>query len=245
MNGRTASKMFLLPTCLAADTEPSEMLPAGYFPRIKHLQAFIAENPRSARRFLRRIGYQTDFNEVLFIELNEHTRADCMEAVLEAQGIAEATLLQQDMGVLSEAGLPCVADPGALAVAWAHRKGLQVVPLSGPSSIFMALMASGFNGQNFQFHGYLPASPKERAWSLRKIETATLKTGQTQIFIETPYRSQAMFQSIIENCQPATLLCIASEIASESESIRTLPVSQWKKEPARLEKRNTVFLLCR
>ena len=155
----------------------------------------------------------------------------------------ESLLSGQDIGVLSEAGLPCVADPGAMAVEWAHRKGMQVVPFSGPSSLFLALMASGLNGQSFCFHGYLPATPKERVARIRELESASLKRNQTQLFIETPYRSQAMFESLLESCRPSTRLCVASSITLPDEFIRTMTVGQWKKSPASIQKKNTVFLL--
>lgn len=242
MERKSSPRLFLLPTCLG-ETEPGLVLPAHYLSRIGHLRAFFVEDLRSARRFLRKIGYRTDFDEVLFVELNEHTSAESLETVLEKQGIDVSELLNQDMGILSEAGLPCIADPGSVAVEWAHRKGIQVVPLSGPSSIFLALMASGLNGQRFCFHGYLPANPKERAARLRELESLSGKYSQTQIFIETPYRSQQMFQSILDNCRGETRLCIASEITTESEFIRTRSVSQWKKHPAEIGKKNTVFLI--
>lgn len=236
------ARLLLLPVCLG-DTDPALVLPESYLSRMQHLRAFFVEDLRSARRFLRKIGYKVPFEEVLLMELNEHTRASCLEEVLRQQGISEEKLLSADMGVLSEAGLPCVADPGSLAVEWAHRKGVQVVPFSGPSSLFMALMASGLNGQSFCFHGYLPATSMERAARIREIESASLKKNQTQLFIETPYRSQAMFESLLATCRPSTRLCVASDITLPDEMIRTMPVSEWKKHPASIQKKNTVFLL--
>ncbi len=234
-------RLFLLPTCIG-DTAPGDVLPASYLPHIAHLRIFFVEDLRSARRFLRKVGFSASFEDVLFIELNEHTTESCLESVLEKQGIP-SSLLNRDMGVLSEAGLPCVADPGALAVDWAHRKGIQVVPLSGPSSLFMALMASGFNGQNFAFSGYLPVLPKERRNRITELETHSLKSGQTQIFIETPYRSQQMFLSLLESCRPQTRLCVACNITLPDEFIVTRTVADWKKHPADLQKKNTVFLI--
>lgn len=236
------ARLLLLPACLG-DTDPALVLPAAYLTRMEHLRAFFVEDLRSARRFLRKIGYRLPFEEVLFVELNEHTRASCIEEVLRQQGVDESLLSGQDIGVLSEAGLPCVADPGAMAVEWAHRKGMQVVPFSGPSSLFLALMASGLNGQSFCFHGYLPATPKERVARIRELESASLKRNQTQLFIETPYRSQAMFESLLESCRPSTRLCVASSITLPDEFIRTMTVGQWKKSPASIQKKNTVFLL--
>ncbi len=236
------ARLLLLPACLG-DSEPELVLPASYLPRMQHLRAFFVEDVRSARRFLRRIGYKVAFEEVLFVELNEHVRASSLEEVLRDQGVDEALLLAQDAGVLSEAGLPCVADPGSLAVDWAHRKGVQVVPFSGPSSLFMALMASGLNGQSFCFHGYLPAASRERMARIREIESVSFRKCQTQIFIETPYRSQAMFDSLLECCRDETRLCVASSITLPDESIHTWPISRWRKHPASIQKKNTVFLL--
>lgn len=234
-------KLFLLPTCLG-DTDFEEVLPARYLERIQHLRAFFVEDVKSARRFLRKIGYRVPFEEVTLVELSEHTRETSLEEVLAKQDIDATALERQDMGVLSEAGLPCVADPGNLAVEWAHRKGLQVVPLSGPSSIFMALMASGFNGQNFCFHGYLPVKTEEREEKLKHLEMST-RSGQTQIFIETPYRSQNMWDSIVRACRAETRLCVASEISTPQEFIRSMTVAQWRKHGCDLHKKNTVFLL--
>lgn len=236
-----AVRLFLLPTCLG-DTATGDVLPAAYLSRIENLRVFFVEDLRSARRFLRKLGFSTPFEEVLFIELNEHTRESCLENVLDKAGIDPA-LLNRDMGVLSEAGLPCVADPGAMAVEWAHRKGIRVVPLSGPSSIFMALMASGFNGQNFAFSGYLPVPPQERRNRIAELENRALKSGQTQIFIETPYRSQQMFLSLLESCRPQTQLCVACNITLPDEFIVTRSIADWKKAPAELQKKNTVFLI--
>lgn len=234
-------KLFLLPTCLG-DTDFEEVLPARYLERIQHLRAFFVEDVKSARRFLRKIGYRVAFEEVVFVELNEHTREASLEEVLARQEVDSDALSGQDIGVMSEAGLPCVADPGNLAVEWAHRTGRQVVPLSGPSSIFMALMASGFNGQNFCFHGYLPVKATERDEKLRWLEAAT-RSGQTQIFIETPYRSQSMWEAIVNVCHAGTRLCVASEISSAQEYIRSMTVEQWRRQGCRLHKMNTVFLL--
>ncbi|MDE6493736.1 MAG: SAM-dependent methyltransferase [Bacteroidales bacterium] len=237
-----AVRLFLLPTCLG-ETSPWDVLPGIYPERIGNLRVFFVEDLRSARRFLRKVGFKASFEEVLFIELSEHTADSCLENVLEKQGVDARRLARQDMGVLSEAGLPCVADPGALAVEWAHRKGIQVVPLSGPSSLFMALMASGFNGQNFAFSGYLPVTPKDRQNRIQELESRALKSGQTQLFIETPYRSQQMFESLLASCRPSTRLCVACNITLPDEFIVTKTVADWKKAPAALQKKNTVFLI--
>lgn len=236
------ARLFLLPTCLG-DTPVSAVLPADYLSRIAHLRAFFVEDLRSARRFLRKAGFTTPFEEVVFVELNEHTKEDSIESLLQKLDIDPSDFSRQDIGVLSEAGLPCVADPGAMAVEWAHRNGLRVVPLSGPSSIFMALMASGFNGQNFCFRGYLPAETSERKARIGELESVARKTGQTQIFIETPYRSQQMFESLLATCRPDTRLCVACNITLPDELIVARSISQWQKNPAELNKKNTVFLI--
>lgn len=236
------ARLFLLPVCLG-DTPVSAVLPADYLSVITPLRAFFVEDPRSARRFLRKAGFNAPFEEVTFVELNEHTKENDMESLLERQGIDPGTFVRQDIGVLSEAGLPCVADPGAMAVDWAHRIGLQVIPLSGPSSLFMALMASGFNGQDFCFSGYLPAETKERRTRIAEIESKARKTGQTQIFIETPYRSRQMLESLLETCRPDTRLCVACNITLPDERILTRSIAQWKKTPIDINKKNTVFLI--
>lgn len=234
--------LFLLPSCLG-DTPVSAVLPADYLSRIKHLRAFFVEDSRSARRFLRKAGFGTPFEEVVFVELNEHTRENDIESLLQKQELDVESFARQDIGVISEAGLPCVADPGAMAVGWAHRKGLKVVPLSGPSSLFMALMASGFNGQNFCFSGYLPVESKDRAARLSELEARSHRTGQTQIFIETPYRSRQMLESILSVCHPETRLCVACNITLPDEMILTRSIAQWRKTPADINKKNTVFLI--
>lgn len=236
------ARLFLLPTCLG-DTPVSAVLPADYLAQIVHLRAFFVEDLRSARRFLRKVGFTVPFEEVVFVELNEHTKEESIEILLEKLDIEPVLFSRQDIGVLSEAGLPCVADPGAMAVEWAHRRGMRVIPLSGPSSIFMALMASGFNGQNFCFRGYLPAETSERKARLGELEAVARKTGQTQIFIETPYRSLQMFESILAVCRADTRLCVACNITLPDEMILSQTVSQWRKRPADIHKKNTVFLI--
>lgn len=234
--------LFLLPSCLG-DTPVSAVLPADYLSRIKHLRAFFVEDLRSARRFLRKAGFDAPFEEVTFVELNEHTKEDSIESLLQHQAIDSQSFSSQDIGVVSEAGLPCVADPGAMAVAWAHRKGMKVTPLSGPSSLFMALMASGFNGQDFCFSGYLPVEAKDRQSRLAELEAKSRKTGQTQLFIETPYRSRQMLESILSVCHPDTRLCVACNITLPDELIVTRTIAQWRQTPADIHKKNTVFLI--
>jgi 16S rRNA (cytidine1402-2'-O)-methyltransferase len=176
-------------------------------------------------------------DDLSFYLLNEHTNDQALEELL---GILTAG---QDAGLLSEAGVPAVADPGSGLVALAHQHGIRVVPLSGPSSILMALMASGMNGQSFRFHGYLPVKKPQRLISLRKMEKTALETGETQIFMETPYRNMSLLGDILNTCRDNTLLCIAAEISLDSEYINTKAVSDWKKNLPDIHKRPAVFLL--
>lgn len=201
------------------------------------INTFIVEELRSARRFLRKAGYNNNFETVTFYLLNEHTPGD------EVSGMLENALKGHHIGLLSEAGLPCIADPGNLAVRMAHQKGIRVIPLTGPSSIMLALMASGLNGQNFVFHGYLPVKPDERTKALRELEHIALKTNQTQIFIETPYRNMQMLESILKTCHPSLSLCVAADLTLDTEWIKSMPVHEWKKQKQELNKRPAVFLL--
>jgi 16S rRNA (cytidine1402-2'-O)-methyltransferase len=176
--------------------------------------------------------------ELSLVELNEHTRSNQLDALLTPLRAGH------DVGLLSEAGCPAIADPGADLVALAQRENIRVVPLIGPSSLLLALMASGLNGQRFAFHGYLPAKDSERRQALGELELESQKRRQTQLFIETPYRNQAMLDAILQACRPATRLCVATELTQPGESVRTLSIAQWKKEtPPDLERRPTVFLL--
>lgn len=178
------------------------------------------------------------FDDLQFVELNEHTPA------AEVAEMLAPLLVGRNAGVISEAGVPAVADPGADIVAAAHRAGIQVVPLVGPSSILLALMASGMNGQSFAFNGYLPVKPPERARAIRHFERRALVERQSQIFIETPYRNGKLFADFLAICAPETRLCVAADISAPSESIRTLSVAEWRKSPApNLDKRPTIFIL--
>lgn len=228
--------LYLIPTPLG-ETGLETGLPAYNLQVLQQIDTFIVEELRTARRFLRKAGYAKDFENVTFYLLNEHTPDE------EAGGMLENALNGKLIGLLSEAGLPCIADPGNIIVRLAHRKGIRVVPLTGPSSIMLALMASGLNGQNFVFHGYLPVKPDERLKSLRDLEHAASKGKQTQIFIETPYRNMAMLESIVKTCHPSLTLCIAADLTLETEWIRSMPVSEWKRQRPELHKRPAVFLL--
>jgi 16S rRNA (cytidine1402-2'-O)-methyltransferase len=232
----TKGNLYLIPTPLG-DTGFEAGMPAANLNILHGIETFIVEELRTARRFLRKAGYLKDFESVTFHLLNEHTPD------YEVSTMLENTLAGHNTGLLSEAGLPCIADPGNIVVRLAHRKGIKVVPLTGPSSIMLGLMASGLNGQNFVFHGYLPVKPDERTRSLRELDNAVSRGNQTQIFIETPYRNIAMFESILKTCHPSLMLCIAVDLTLSTEWIKSLPISEWKKQKPDLHKRPAVFLL--
>lgn len=228
--------LFLLPVDLGkADAE--QVFPPINLRMFEELEHLVVENERTARRFIRAIGNKRDFELLNLILLDKHTQRDQLSEPV------QLLLSGQDVGLMSEAGCPGVADPGQILVAEAHRYNIKVKPLIGPSSILLGLMGSGLNGQHFTFHGYLPIDKKDRARALRELDTNVKNTGQTHLFIETPYRNKAMFDDILRNCSPATLLCIAVDITLDTESIRTLRVDEWKAERPDLHKRPCIFLL--
>ena len=228
-------KIYLIPVTLGGENF-EEVIPAKVLAMTRKLRYFIVEDLRSARRFLRSIDKEFPIDNTEFFILNEHTKDSEIESYL------EPALHGNDMGIMSEAGLPCIADPGAKAVALAHRKNLRIIPLPGPSSIILALISSGFNGQNFTFNGYLPVKQEERKARLRELERKA-KDGFTQIFMETPYRNQNMFETIIDTCSPGIKLCIAADITLPSESILTKDVSDWKRNKPELKDRMVIFIL--
>lgn len=228
--------LYLIPVTLG-DTPTDKVLPAynhALLPEIKH---YIVEDVRSARRFLKKADPRIVIDELTFYPLNKHTEPEAIASYLQPLSKGEP------MGVISEAGCPAVADPGADVVAMAQRRGLKVVPLVGPSSIILSVMASGFNGQSFAFHGYLPIEAHERSKRLKELEGRIYGENQTQLFIETPYRNQKMFDEIVKSCRPQTRLCIAANITCPDEWIRTRSIAEWKKQPPRLEKVPCIFLL--
>jgi len=231
-------KLYLLPNTLG-ESELSHVLPTENLVIISKLKYYIVEELKNARRFLSQAGWKGRMEELQFFELNEHSKPGDFENYLDMifQG--------HDMGLLSDAGLPCVADPGAQIVELAQSKGIVVVPLVGPSSIFLSLMASGFNGQNFAFLGYLPREKKEREIALKDLEKRIYQQNQTQIFIETPYRNLPMLDSILLSCSNHTKLCIASNITLPNEVIVTKTIAKWKKNQTNpdIHKQNAVFLL--
>jgi 16S rRNA (cytidine1402-2'-O)-methyltransferase len=228
-------RIYLIPVTLGGD-DFLKVIPEKVVSLTKKLRYFIVEDIRSARRYLRTIDKEFPINDTVFYELSEHTgEADIVHYL-------EPVYKGSDIGVLSEAGLPAIADPGAMIVSLAHEKGVTVIPLSGPSSIILALISSGFNGQNFTFNGYLPIKPAERISKLKELERKAAE-GFTQIFMETPYRNQKMLDSIITTCHSDTLLCIASDITLPTESIRTMKISEWKKNLPSLDDKLAVFLI--
>lgn len=230
--------LYLVPVPLAGQV-PEHSLPPSTLDVIRSLRVFVVEDLRSARRFLRSAGYKADFSEVTFYLLNEHTLPEEIPAMLVAARNGA------NIGMLSEAGVPCVADPGSGLVAAAHQEQIRVVPLNGPSSILLALMASGFNGQYFAFHGYLPIKNPARANKIKELETEAYRKNQTQIFIETPYRNMQLFASLLQVCKDQTLLCIACNLNAEDEMVISKKISWWKSNQAHIHKKPTVFLLYR
>jgi 16S rRNA (cytidine1402-2'-O)-methyltransferase len=231
--------LYLIPSTLG-DVPSSGSLPEINLRVIETLHHFVVEDVRTARRFLKKILPAINIDELSFQILDEHT------PVQEVAAMLSPVLEGHDMGLLSEAGLPCVADPGALLVSHAHENGVRIVPLTGPSSIFLALMASGFNGQNFAFSGYLPIDKKERAAKIRELESSAWQQDQTRIFIETPYRNQQMMEALVETCRPQTRICLAVNLTLPDEFIITRTAEQWKRlKWPDIQKKPAVFLLYR
>ncbi len=228
--------LYLIPVALGREDAQSN-LPSATLDVTRSLRTFIVENAKSARRFLKAVHHPRPLQELSFHLFDEHANEDDVESLL-------ALLLKgENCGLMSESGCPAVADPGAALVRHAHEHGVRVVPLVGPSSILLALMASGMDGQHFAFHGYLPVDKAERARKLKDIETRA--RGETQIFIETPYRSSVMLNALLEHCRGDTLLCIAADLTLPTESVTTRPVAEWKKKPPDLDRRLVVFLMLR
>ena len=232
-----AGTLYLIPVPLGP-CAPQDSLHPSVLATVRPLTHFVVEQAKSARAFLKAAGTDKPLQELQLAELNEHTRDDILDRLLAPLRAGH------DVGLLSEAGCPAVADPGANLVAAAQHEGIRVVPLIGPSSLLLALMASGLNGQRFAFQGYLPAKEGERLKALRDLESESRKRQQTQLFIETPYRNRQMFDSILAACQPNTRLTVATDLTLPSESIRTRRIGEWKKQtPPDMERRPTVFLL--
>ena len=225
--------LYAIPTPLGGTPEAS--LPAPALAQIRQLKNFVVENAKSARAFLAAAGCSP--RELSLAELNEHTPASAVAQLL--QPLREG----RPLGLLSEAGCPAIADPGALLVEAAHRENFRVVPLIGPSSITLALMASGLEGQRFAFCGYLPREGPERARRIKELETRSRREDETEIFIETPYRNDALFGALLDACAPGTRLCVAADLTLDSESVRTRTIADWRRDRGALGKRPAVFLL--
>jgi 16S rRNA (cytidine1402-2'-O)-methyltransferase len=236
MSSDAAGSLYLLPNTLG-DTAAEAVIPAAALQRARSLDYFIAENPKSARAFLKRIGFPRALQDIRVERLDHNTRASELAPLL------EPVLGGRDAGLLSEAGLPAVADPGAALVRLAHARGVRVVPLSGPSSILLALSASGLDGQRFAFHGYLPVKQPELAAALKELEHQSHRLKQTQIFIETPYRNDRTLAAMLHALHPTTLVCVAVDLTLEAETVKTRSVSRWLEHPPHLDGRPTVFLL--
>lgn len=230
------ASLYLIPVPMG-ETPIEQVLPSYNRQIILTIKHFIVENVRSARRFLKKTEPSIDIDTLTFYELNKHTNMEQIEGYL--QPITSGF----SIGVISEAGCPAIADPGADIVAIAQQKKMKVIPLVGPSSILMSLMASGFNGQSFAFHGYLPIDAAERAKKIKQLEQRIYTEQQTQIFIETPYRNTKIVEDLIKNCAPSTKLCIAMNITCDDEYIKTLPIKDWSKKIPDMEKKPCIFLI--
>ncbi len=230
-------RLYLLPAWLSEDAPPESVVPAAVLERIRALDAFIAEDAKSARAWLAACKHPKPLREIAIAELNEHTPAASIAALLDP--IAAG----RDTGLVSEAGLPAIADPGAALVAAAHERRIVVVPHVGPSSILLALMASGLDGQRFRFVGYLPAETAARRDAIAALERQSSKSRETQVFIETPYRNDAMLSDLLQSCRPGTRIAVAAELTSPREWIRMDTVEKWRADPATIGKRPAIFLL--
>ena len=228
--------LYLIPTTLG-DNEPLEVMPYSVKKMVELIDHYIVENEKSARRFIKKITPKKSQPSLTIMKLDKYAEEIETRTFLDAceQGIS--------VGLLSEAGVPAVADPGATIVKLAHEKGIRVVPLVGPSSILMALMASGMNGQNFAFNGYLPIDNSERKKAIKNLEKLSKEKNQSQIFIETPYRNEKMFTDLKATLTPGTLLCVAVDISLPNEYIKTYSVSDWKRQSPDLHKRPAIFII--
>lgn len=233
-------KLYLIPSPLG-EYDPSEVIPAPVLERLRSIRKYVVEETRTVRRYLSAAGLKGHISELELRELNEHTKPAEVEALLSMFSDPDGT--PTDVGLISEAGLPAVADPGAQLVALCHIQGIQVVPMVGPSSLMLALMGSGLNGQSFAFCGYLPAKTDERRKAIRDIEKRSTQLSQTEIFIETPYRNDSMMADLLATLQPKTRLCVAADITLPQETILTREVRDWKKTKLTIGKRPCVFLI--
>jgi len=231
-------RLYLLPAWLAEDAPPESVLPAGVLERLRALDCFVVEDAKSARRFLAACGHPRALREIEMAELSEHTDRAAVPALL------APLLAGRDVGLLSEAGAPAVADPGAALVALAHARGVRVVPLVGPSSILLALMASGLEGQRFRFLGYLPTEPAARRARVLEAERDSVRARETQVFIETPYRNDALLADLVQACRATTRLAVAADLTGPNEWIRSDAIEAWRARPSpAIGKRPAIFLI--
>ncbi len=228
----------MFPVPIGAE-DVAQSLPEYNLGLLAECEVFVVEELRSARRFLRRAGYPKPIDDVTFFVLNEHTRPE------ETSHYLDPIFEGRNVGLLSEAGLPCVADPGAMLTAEAQRRGVEVVPLVGPSSLMLALMASGLNGQCFAFNGYLPVDRAERTRALHRLEERARREGQTQLFIEAPYRNNQLLEAMCRDLRPDTRVCVAVDLTLPTQVVRTLTCAEWRTRRTEIDlhKRNTVFLI--
>lgn len=229
-------KLYLIPSPLG-ENDPEEVIPVPVLKSLTGFRTFVVEEIRTARRYLSRAGLKGRIGELEFHELNEHTDQNTIEGYLKLFEDGN------DVALISEAGLPAVADPGAQLVALAHRHGIEVIPTVGPSSLMLALMASGLNGQSFAFCGYIPAKTDERKARLKTLEKVSGQLKQTQIIIETPYRNDSLFADMISICSPSTRICVAANITMPDAFIKTKTAGEWKKQGLIIGKRPCVFLI--
>ena len=232
-------KLYLVPTNLTDTFAPSSILPNDVISIALTIDHYIAENAKTARAFLKAIGITRPLHEINIVELDKHANQVVTDA---AHQLLSPLLAGFDVALVSEAGAPAVADPGALIVAAAHEAGIQVVPLVGPSSILLGLMASGLNGQKFAFHGYLPQDKIARIKAIAELERESKQKNMTQMFIETPYRNAPLFNDLIVTLNPNTRLCVASNLTGSTERVQTHHVAQWRAQKAEIEKAPTLFL---
>ena len=230
--------LYLIPSALGG-IEAGAVLAGSTLRVLATLTSFVVENPKTARQFLKAVGYPHPMHSLEFRTLDEHTAGRKVPLLL------APLLAGRDCGLLSEAGCPAVADPGAALVRLAHAHGIRVVPLVGPSALLLALMASGLNGQRFAFHGYLPVDQEQRRTKLLELERDSWREDRTQIFIEAPYRNQTLLRAVLETCRDDTLLCLATNLTSPAETIRTWTIAAWKTKPPDINRRPTVFLIYR
>lgn len=232
----SSGKLYLIPSPLG-ENDPAEVIPSYVLDLLKNINHYVVEEFRTVRRYLSRAGLKGSIEKLQMYELNEHTPQAQIESYV------KVLLEGNDVGLISEAGLPAVADPGAQLVALAHAYGIEVCPLVGPSSLMLALMGSGLNGQCFAFTGYLPVKPDERKAKIKLIEKVSLQLSQSQIMIETPYRNSQLFADLLAVCSPKTRICLAADITLPSQTILTKSVAAWKKSPIEIGKRPCVFIL--